>query len=110
MINKIHLLEDVMLDIPTPKQLDVLRLVALGYTNKEIAEKMCLSEHTIKSHINELYQKFSLTGSGCKQSNVVRTRLLLIFYKFKFEIIKAVNDKYHHLHKELRILEEKGKN
>ena len=41
----------------TARQIEILRLVAQGLQNKEIAEMLCVSEHTIKYHISEILQR-----------------------------------------------------
>jgi len=41
-------------------QLDILRLVAAGYSNREIASRIELSENTIKSHIQEIFRKLDV--------------------------------------------------
>jgi DNA-binding NarL/FixJ family response regulator len=40
----------------TQRQLDVLTLIAKGYSNKQIALSLCLTEHTVKSHLNALFK------------------------------------------------------
>ncbi len=42
------------------RQLEILRLVAQGYSNREIAVNVMLSEHTVKSHIQEILRKLGL--------------------------------------------------
>jgi DNA-binding NarL/FixJ family response regulator len=44
----------------TERETDVLKLVAQGYVNKEIARKLGLSPHTIGSHVKNLYRKLSV--------------------------------------------------
>ena len=44
-------------EVFTKKELDVLKCVALGMSNKEIAEKLFNSEETIKKHINNMFHK-----------------------------------------------------
>lgn len=44
----------------TPRELDVLRLVAKGRTNKELAAAMFVSEETVKTHIKSLFQKLGV--------------------------------------------------
>lgn len=39
---------------------DVLKLVAQGYVNKEIARKLDISGHTVGSHIKNLYRKLAV--------------------------------------------------
>ncbi|MGQ7819292.1 LuxR C-terminal-related transcriptional regulator [Metapseudomonas furukawaii] len=46
----------------TPRELQVLRFLALGYRNREIAEKMFLSELTVKSHLRKINTKLSAQG------------------------------------------------
>jgi ATP/maltotriose-dependent transcriptional regulator MalT len=36
-------------------------LVATGLSNKEIAERVFVSEHTVKKHLNNLYFKLDVT-------------------------------------------------
>lgn len=40
----------------TEKEKEVLRLIALGGTNKEIARKLCIAEKTVKNHISNIFQ------------------------------------------------------
>ncbi|MBM7063155.1 hypothetical protein JQX08_20755 [Pseudomonas sp. UL073] len=46
----------------TTRELQVLRLLALGYRNREIAEKMFLSELTVKSHLRKINTKLGAQG------------------------------------------------
>jgi DNA-binding NarL/FixJ family response regulator len=41
----------------TPREADVLRGIAAGQSNGEIAEALFISEVTVKSHINHLFAK-----------------------------------------------------
>jgi two-component system, NarL family, response regulator NreC len=45
----------------TPRELDVLRLIALGHTNGEIAGQLYLSVRTVESHRARIGQKLRLT-------------------------------------------------
>lgn len=44
----------------TPRELDVLRLVSRGRTNKEMAAAMFISEETVKTHMKSLFQKLNV--------------------------------------------------
>jgi DNA-binding NarL/FixJ family response regulator len=44
----------------TPREGEVLRLIATGLTNREIARKLFVSEATVKTHINNLFAKAHL--------------------------------------------------
>jgi DNA-binding NarL/FixJ family response regulator len=39
------------------RQREVLRLMASGATNREIASELCLSPHTVKGHTSDLYRR-----------------------------------------------------
>jgi DNA-binding NarL/FixJ family response regulator len=47
-------------DSLTPREAEILRLIARGLTNPEIAAQLFLSNHTIKTHISRIFAK---TGS-----------------------------------------------
>jgi NarL family two-component system response regulator YdfI len=44
----------------TDRELEVLRAVALGERNKEIAYKLGISERTVKAHLTSIYNKFGV--------------------------------------------------
>jgi two-component system response regulator DesR len=44
----------------TPRERDVLELLAAGATNREIAERLVLSPHTVKEHTSALYRKLGV--------------------------------------------------
>lgn len=44
----------------TPREMDVLRLVARGRSNKEIATAMFVTEETVKTHVKALFQKLGV--------------------------------------------------
>jgi two-component system response regulator DesR len=44
----------------TDRELEVLDLIGSGSTNREIAEQLFLSPHTVKEHTSSLYRKLSV--------------------------------------------------
>ena len=46
----------------TPRESEILQQVAQGLTNKQIAWKLSISEHTVKFHISSIYGKLGATN------------------------------------------------
>jgi DNA-binding NarL/FixJ family response regulator len=46
----------------TPRQLELLQYVAQGYTNTQIARRMQLSEGTVRTHLNHIYERLGVTS------------------------------------------------
>ena len=45
----------------TEREIEILRAMALGLKNKQIAEKLFISEKTVKTHINRVFKKLGVT-------------------------------------------------
>ena len=43
----------------TPREHEILELIAAGLSNREIAEKLFVSENTVKTHSSRLFDKLS---------------------------------------------------
>lgn len=48
----------------SPREQEVVALVCLGYTNKEIGEKLMISNQTAKSHVRNVLLKFGMRRRG----------------------------------------------
>jgi two-component system NarL family response regulator len=46
----------------TVREMEILRLIADGLGNKQIASRLCLSLHTVKNHVHNLLEKLSAKG------------------------------------------------
>ncbi len=55
--------DKVWMDL-SPREHDVLRLLALGYNNLEISQKLVLSEKTIRNYVSNIYEKLHITSRG----------------------------------------------
>jgi len=42
------------------RQIEILSLVAVGATNDEIADKLCISHHTVKTHLYRIFKKLNV--------------------------------------------------
>ena len=51
-----------LVDPLNPRELEVLRLIAEGYSNREIADRLVLGVSTVKTHINHLFQKLDVSS------------------------------------------------
>jgi DNA-binding CsgD family transcriptional regulator/putative methionine-R-sulfoxide reductase with GAF domain len=45
----------------SPRELEVITLMAKGQSNKEIAATLHISEHTVKNHVSNIFQKLNLS-------------------------------------------------
>ncbi len=52
-----------MLSRLTPRQMDILELIAQGYSNAAIAERLVLAEKSVENQINLLYQQLEIDRS-----------------------------------------------
>jgi DNA-binding NarL/FixJ family response regulator len=46
----------------TPRELEIVRMIGQGLRNKAIAERLFISEGTVKIHLHNVYEKLGLTG------------------------------------------------
>ncbi|MEH7223708.1 EAL domain-containing protein [Bacillus sp. JJ1566] len=60
----------------TTREMDVFELLLSGLTNKEISEKLFISEHTVKNHITRIFQKLNVTD---------RVQAIALVYQTCFE-------------------------
>ena len=54
--------KSVNIDALTPKEKEVLTLVAKGASNQEIADKMCVRDVTVKTHLNSIFKKLKVSN------------------------------------------------
>jgi DNA-binding NarL/FixJ family response regulator len=59
-----HLSADDPLAILSERELDIARLLALGYTNGQMAVELSIAERTVRFHLHNIYDKIGLNGRG----------------------------------------------
>lgn len=59
MINENEVEEDVICDL-TAREREILRAIGAGMSNRKISEKFFISEHTVKKHINHIFNKLNI--------------------------------------------------
>jgi len=67
---------DTPAELLTDRETQVLRWIAHGLSNEEIADKLCISRATVRSHVSNLFAKLNLTR---------RTQAML--YAFRYGIV-----------------------
>ncbi len=60
----------------TPRELEILQLVADGYSNKEIASELFLSFHTVKNHVHNILEKLKVQHRSQAVEYAARRRWL----------------------------------
>jgi DNA-binding NarL/FixJ family response regulator len=59
----------------TARQLEILRLVATGRTNRDIASELVISEHTVARHLQNIYSKLGVSSRAAATAFAVEHRL-----------------------------------
>ena len=62
----------------TDRELEIVRLVASGYKNKEVGHTLSISERTVKTHLTNIFQKLG-----------VRDRVGLVMYALRHNLTQA---------------------
>jgi two-component system nitrate/nitrite response regulator NarL len=70
----------------TPRQIEVLALLARGRSNKMIAHQLDVSEATVKTHLTTIYKALNVTSRG--QASVVAARMEKVCDE---QLSKAIN-------------------
>lgn len=60
----------------TPRESDVLRLIAHGCTYAQAADRLGVSLHTVTSHIKNAYRKLGVRSGAAAVMRAVELRLL----------------------------------
>ena len=62
----------------TPREVDVLRLVALGQTNRDIATALGVGEETVKTHVSRVLAKLCVENRAQAIVEALRRRLVSV--------------------------------
>jgi two-component system NarL family response regulator len=64
----------------TPRELEIVRSVALGLRNAEVAQRLAITEATVKTHLNNVFQKLRM-----------RDRLELVHYAIRTGLVGVLD-------------------
>jgi DNA-binding NarL/FixJ family response regulator len=60
----------------TEREIEVLRLVAEGLTNKDIAERLVLSHRTVQAHLYRIFSKLDVTTRSAATRTAIQRRIV----------------------------------
>lgn len=55
-----YALDKEKIELLTKRELDVLRLISEGFSNKKISDELTISERTVKNHISHIFKKIDV--------------------------------------------------
>jgi len=64
-----------LIPLLTTRELEVFELIGQGFNNKQIARKLIISEHTVKNHVSNMYQKLQVTD---------RSHATAVYFEWKY--------------------------
>jgi DNA-binding NarL/FixJ family response regulator len=59
----------------TPRELEVLRLLSSGSTNRAIAERLTVSERTVDRHVSNIFAKLGVSTRSAATAHAFRHHL-----------------------------------
>ncbi len=60
----------------TQRELEVLQLLAFGYTNRDIGRRLYISPDTVKTHLEHIYQKLGANDRTAAVAEAMRRQLI----------------------------------
>lgn len=60
----------------TDREKDILQLIVVGKTNKELADKLALSVHTVDTHLRRIYAKLEVHNRSGAVAKAFQEKLL----------------------------------
>ncbi len=60
----------------SPREREIIRLIAQGFSNRDIGQRLVLSEKTIKNHVSHIFTKIRCTARSQAAVHAIRTGLV----------------------------------
>lgn len=70
--------DEERIDTLTRRESEVLKLLAVGMYNKEVAERLDISERTVKNHVSNIFKKLAVTDRTQAAVFAIRNNLIEI--------------------------------
>ncbi len=70
--------DNIKIESLTRREMDVLKLLAVGMYNKEVAEHLGISERTVKNHVSNIFKKINVTDRTQAAVFAIRNNLVTI--------------------------------
>ncbi|MCM1283373.1 MAG: response regulator transcription factor [Muribaculaceae bacterium] len=71
--------DESRIDSLTRRELEVLKLLAVGMYNKEVAVKLNISERTVKNHVSNIFKKLEVTDRTQAAVFAIRNNLIKLY-------------------------------
>ena len=71
--------DELKIDSLTKRELQVLKEVAVGKFNRDIAKEMKISERTVKNHISSIFKKLDVTDRTQAAVFAIKNNLIQIY-------------------------------
>lgn len=78
MVKPVGTAEHKIKDLLSDREMEMLKLLATGMSNKKIAEKLCLSLRTVKAHMSNIFTKMNVASRGEALVEALRKGLLTL--------------------------------
>jgi NarL family two-component system response regulator LiaR len=78
MVKPIETAEHKLKEVLSDRETEMLKLLATGMSNKEIAEKLCLSLRTVKAHMSNIFTKMNVASRSEALVEALRKGLLTL--------------------------------
>jgi DNA-binding NarL/FixJ family response regulator len=60
----------------TPREVEILRLIASGLSNAQVAEQLIISPRTVHAHVRSIYSKLGITSRSAATRYAIDHKLL----------------------------------
>lgn len=70
--------DSIKIEQLTKREMEVLKLLAFGMYNKEVAESLEISERTVKNHVSNIFKKIGVTDRTQAAVFAIRNNLITI--------------------------------